>query len=176
MQVTNDLYSLETERETYLPYSGTPSTILVETDVAGRLAGESVGQVLLLAVREHREALLAELAAVPVKANTRYQPNGVARARIIFRPDPSTWHELRRFARSFNVSICFVVSALLRISFEGVGTPSPLRIPPRLVRSMELWATERFSVYSGRIKRTFSFRLPPEIRELSSFQFWARDG
>lgn len=158
-----------------MPFTGTPSTVLLTPELAGRFGGEAFGRVLLLALREHREELLSALAAVPMKPNTRYQAAGTARTRLTFRPEPSTWHELRLFARTFNVSICFVVSVLLTLAFNGVGTPSRLTIPPRLERYMELWATERFGVYTGRIEQTFSFRLPPEIRAMSAFQFWARD-
>lgn len=174
VRVSQNQHSIQMLGESRLPYGARPSTILVDSAAISLLSGKSVGRQLRFFLRAHRSVLIAELTKLPQYVNTRYQDAGVARLRVTFRPDPESWHELRQFSRSFNVSICFVVSLLLELARRDVGTPSGIQVPPRLVRSLEIFATERFGLYSGKIRKSLTLRIPPEIVESPMYPFWIK--
>lgn len=160
--------------ERRLPRSARPSTLWVKPEFVGLLRW-GPGRELRVYTRLYRLALIEALRTIPARANTRYQVKG-SYVRLNFRPDPETWHELRRYARTFNVSICFVVSVLLDMVSKNAGVPTPLKIHPRIFTHMELFTCERFGVYSGRVITEVRLRIPPEIRALGAFEYWSRDG
>lgn len=172
MHIVNNRHSFGAQGESRLPYAARPSTILVDAAGVAFLAGSPIGLQLRVMLRAHRAALVLQLAKLPMYVNVRYQDPGIPRVRLTFRPDPESWHELRQFSRTFNVSICFVVTLLLDLARRGVGTPSGMRVPPKLMRSLEIFSFERFALYSGRIHKSFSIRIPPEIVQSPMFPFW----